>query len=98
MSTQQKATVEAAMKRLLTKRQRKAVIDLTGDALNHRTALQAVRYLLNLGITAHEAKIAADWRGYVNWDTQFFADYAAQNGPRPRQPGDSIIMPRAPDV
>jgi hypothetical protein len=70
--------VSAAVNRLLDKRQREVVINLTGDALAHRTTIQAVRYLLNLGIAAHDRRLEKERDLFRNWDSQFFSNYAKQ--------------------
>jgi hypothetical protein len=72
------ATVSAAVKRLLMKRHRAVVYDLVGDALIRRTTIQAVRYLLDLGIAAHEVKIERDRRIYAKWNTEFLRDYVVK--------------------
>jgi hypothetical protein len=94
------ATVSAAVNRLLDKRQRQTVVNLMGDALIHRTTIQAVRYLLNLGIEAHDLRLEKERELFLNWDSQFFGNYAKKAmidpdvaPPEQRKPGDTINWP-----
>jgi len=94
MSTGQKATVEAAIKRLLEKRQRKVIDEMkTRDWPDRMTAIQSVRYLLDLGIAAHALKLEEDSRRYIRGDAEFFVDYTIKHA---RQIGDTIVWPKAP--
>ena len=85
------ATVSAAVNRLLDKRQRQVVVNLMDDALIHRTTIQAVRYLLNLGIEAHDRRLEKERALFLKWDSQFFSNYVkkAMIDPLapPEQPG-----------
>jgi IS4 transposase len=90
MSTKPKVTVEAALERLLAKRQREVVDELKArDWPNRMTAIQSVRYLLDLGITAHAMKLENDRVRYLKGEAEFFVDYAIKhvrdvvNGERP---------------
>jgi hypothetical protein len=97
MSTQQKATVEAAIKRLLAQRHVDAVNGLTSGYMSR---LATIRYFLDLGIAAHDKKEGGRTGGLnpVEWDARIFADYVANAWPRSHQPGDTIIMPGGVDV
>jgi hypothetical protein len=80
MSTKQKATVEAAIERLLAKRQREVVEELKArDWPNRMTAIQSVRYLLDLGIAAHAQKLENDRVRYIKGEAEFFVDYAIKH-------------------
>jgi hypothetical protein len=89
MSMKQKATVEAAIKRLLAERHVDAVNGITSGYMSR---LAAIRYLLDLGIAAHDEKTRGRTAGLnpVEWDAQFFTDYVAK---AMRQPGDTINWP-----
>ena len=80
MSTGQKATVEAAISRLLAKRQREVVEELKArDWPNRMTAIQSVRYLLDLGIAAHAMKLENDRVRYIKGEAEFFKDYVIKH-------------------
>jgi hypothetical protein len=63
--------VVVAMERLLTKDQIKAV-----DLVNGMGRARAVRYLIDLGIKAHDEKQAAFNRFAVNWGSDISVEHA----------------------
>lgn len=80
MNAGQKATVEAAIKRLLAKRQREVIEELKArDWPNRMTAIQSVRYLLDLGIAAHAMKLENDRVRYIKGEAEFFKDYVIKH-------------------
>ena len=87
MSMKQKATVEAAIKRLLAERH---VVAVNGITSGYMSRLAAIRYLLDLGIAAHDAKLTDDRGNFVDWNDRMFTDYVAK---AMRQPGDTINWP-----
>jgi len=92
MSTKQKATVEAAIRRLLADRHVEAVNGLTSGYMSR---LATIRYFLDLGIAAHDEKTRGRTAGLnpVEWDAQYFTEYMAK---AMREPGDTIIWPEVP--
>ena len=54
------------------------------------TAIQSVRYLLDLGIAAHAMKLENDRVRYIKGEAEFFKDYVIKHA---RNIGDTIIWP-----
>jgi hypothetical protein len=88
--------VDAAMRRLLAKRHVEAVNSLTSGYMSR---LGIVRYLLDLGIAAHNEKTKGKAPGLTptEWDAEFFASYVRNNHfTRYMNTDEGVVKPERP--